>query len=99
MLEVYRFFKRIKRFGMKEGVLTYDVTQWSRIFTFGMFYTFTFLMNSNSLVISLIQNKIILIGIWTIFILVIIEILLGFQFIFETYWKVPSQLKKSKETD
>jgi hypothetical protein len=32
-IEISRFFKRIKKDGVKKGILIYDVTQWSRIFT------------------------------------------------------------------
>lgn len=47
ILEVIRAIKRIKRYGLDKGLLTYQVTQWSRNFTFGMFYTFTWVMHLN----------------------------------------------------
>lgn len=40
-IEIARMIQRIGRFGLRRGVLTYHVTQWSRNFTFGMFYAFT----------------------------------------------------------
>ncbi len=41
IIEVYRAIKRINKYGFLKGVGIYDVSQWSRIFTFGMFYAFT----------------------------------------------------------
>lgn len=40
-VEVAWMIARIRRFGWRRGLLVYDVTQWSRNFTFGMFYAFT----------------------------------------------------------
>ncbi len=39
--ELGRFAARVAAFGWREGVLIYDVSQWARNFTFGMFYAFT----------------------------------------------------------
>lgn len=40
-LELARMTHRVGRFGLRLGVFTYNVSQWSRNFTFGMFYSFT----------------------------------------------------------
>lgn len=40
-LEVARLIARARDYGWREGLLTYYVSQWARIFTFGMFYAFT----------------------------------------------------------
>ena len=77
--EVHRLFKRMKDLGIQKGILIYDVSQWSRIFTFGMFYTFTCLIEPRSLFILFVQKMIITSGVWIIFTLVIIEILLCFH--------------------
>lgn len=47
-VEVIRAILRIKSYGWNEGVLRYHVSQWSRNFTFGMFYTFTLFLHNNS---------------------------------------------------
>lgn len=47
-IELLRARKRIKEFGWSKGVFTYHVSQWSRNFTFGMFYVFTFMIYKNS---------------------------------------------------
>jgi hypothetical protein len=40
-VEIARAMKRTKLYGLAEGLLIYDPTQWSRNFTFGMLYAFT----------------------------------------------------------
>lgn len=40
-LEFIRMFEREHRRGFRRGLLVYDVTQWTRNFTFGMFYAFS----------------------------------------------------------
>jgi len=40
-LEFIRLFEREHRRGFRRGLLVYDVTQWTRNFTFGMFYAFS----------------------------------------------------------
>lgn len=41
VIEIVRIIKRIQKYGFIKGIAVYDVTQWSRIFTFGMLYAFT----------------------------------------------------------
>ncbi len=40
-MEVRRAAVRIRRHGLRTGIFTYDPTQWSRNFAFGMLYAFT----------------------------------------------------------
>ncbi|MEZ5445025.1 MAG: hypothetical protein R3F45_04470 [Gammaproteobacteria bacterium] len=40
-IEVARMIQRARRYGLRHGILAYHVSQWSRNFTFGMFYAFT----------------------------------------------------------
>jgi hypothetical protein len=40
-IELWRMKVRIQKYGFLKGIFTYHITQWSRIFTFGMLYTFT----------------------------------------------------------
>lgn len=46
-LEMVRAVKRIQKLGWKKGIFTYHISQWSRNFTFGMFYAFTMTMHAN----------------------------------------------------
>ena len=39
--EIVRLMQRRRLYGWRRGIGTYDVSQWSRNFTFGMFYAFT----------------------------------------------------------
>jgi hypothetical protein len=41
VLEVVRAFIRVRSYGWQEGLSVYSPTQWSRNFTYGMFYAFT----------------------------------------------------------
>jgi hypothetical protein len=45
-IELARAAARLRAYGWRRGLLTYDVSQWARNFTFGMFYTFTLQMYS-----------------------------------------------------
>ncbi|WP_099157387.1 hypothetical protein [Virgibacillus ndiopensis] len=47
VIEVIRAIKRIQLYGWNKGIFTYQITQWSRNFTFGMFYTFSLVMHLN----------------------------------------------------
>src|SRR5690606_37024190 len=40
-IEAVRLVLRVRAYGWRRGAFTYDDTQWSRNFTFGMFYAFT----------------------------------------------------------
>ncbi len=40
LIEIVRAIKRIRLYGVADGLLVYDPTQWSRNFTFGMLYAF-----------------------------------------------------------
>lgn len=40
-IEIARMIQRVRQRGLHRGILTYHVSQWSRNFTFGMFYAFT----------------------------------------------------------
>ncbi|MGG3914167.1 hypothetical protein [Rossellomorea vietnamensis] len=46
-LEMARAVKRVHSLGWKKGIFTYHISQWSRNFTFGMFYAFTMTMHDN----------------------------------------------------
>ncbi len=74
LIESYRLVKRIKSFGLMDAFFIYDVSQWSRIFTFSMFYTFTFLVQYPSTLFLEIQNLIVLVGFWLVLALVSLEI-------------------------
>lgn len=47
-IEVVRAVARTRAYGWKEGLLSYLPSQWSRNFTFGMFYAFTLQLRTGS---------------------------------------------------
>ncbi|WP_138419442.1 hypothetical protein [Aquibacillus sediminis] len=85
LIETIRLISRIKSYGVSKGILIYDVSQWSRVFTFGMFYTFTFIVATNINMQNRVQNFIVETGIWVIFILGISELLLSIKVQFENF--------------
>ncbi|WEG14706.1 hypothetical protein PU629_10305 [Pullulanibacillus sp. KACC 23026] len=72
--ELYRMYVRIKLFGWKNGIFIYDVSQWSRLFTFGMFYTLTASITPSALLFTYIHQFIAAVGIWVIVLLVLVEL-------------------------
>ncbi|MDQ0231161.1 hypothetical protein [Metabacillus malikii] len=80
LVEIYRLIRRVKRFGVTSGIFVYDVTQWSRIFTFAMFYAFTFKgFSTKEGFLSHAQSIIIDAGIWVILLLLLVEFILGIK--------------------
>ncbi|WP_019394706.1 hypothetical protein [Priestia filamentosa] len=77
-IEIYRMYERIKLYGIREGILTYDVSQWSRLFTFAMFYTFTSYVEPSSKLQAIVQHTTLLTGIWVILSLCLAELLMLF---------------------
>jgi hypothetical protein len=45
-VELARLRERVRLYGWRRGLLTYNVSQWARNFTFGMFYSFTLQMHN-----------------------------------------------------
>ncbi|MFS0880152.1 hypothetical protein [Metabacillus niabensis] len=75
-IEVIRGVKRIKDYGLKKGIFTYHVSQWSRNFTFGMFYLFTLrLLENYSTENTLLFQKLVLYPLgWIVLLLLLIQI-------------------------
>lgn len=48
LLEIIRGITRVKQMGFSKGIFTYHISQWSRNFTFGMFYAFSLVMHSST---------------------------------------------------
>jgi hypothetical protein len=46
LIEIARMVARVAKYGWGQGVFSYNVSQWARNFTFGMFYIFTLLYRS-----------------------------------------------------
>lgn len=77
-IEVLRAYQRVRRHGLIRGLLTYDVSQWTRTFTFGMFYAFTFALRDHAAgdVWRPLLDAIVAWGQYAVLILLVIEIVL-----------------------
>jgi hypothetical protein len=94
---IYRLIKRTRLYGLKKGILKYDVTQWSSIFTFAMFYTFTSLIQPHIEALVSIKDAIVHKGIWIVLTLLTIELILSLLFIMRTYLLFPKETKKENK--
>lgn len=80
-VELLRAKRRVKEYGWNKGIFNYHVSQWSRNFTFGMFYFFTFMIHNNpnyflSVNLNNFQESIAGIWAWVVLITLIIEIII-----------------------
>ncbi|TLS37191.1 hypothetical protein [Pseudalkalibacillus caeni] len=92
-LEISRAIKRVRRFGWKNGIFTYHVSQWSRNFTFGMFYAFTIAMHKNTYYMNAMYDfhgSFLAIWAWIVFVALIFEIGLWI----EAKWHLFGRLSK-----
>ncbi|WP_019381336.1 hypothetical protein [Cytobacillus oceanisediminis] len=90
IIEIARAICRSLIYGLKEGIFTYDVTQWSRIFTFAMFFTFTFFIETP------VQAVILNTGVWIILMLLIIELYLSVDSIRRKHVRIPLTSRKER---
>lgn len=81
-IELMRARARLRHYGWRRGILTYDVSQWARNFTFGMFYTFTLQLYasgyqpSEPVWVRALQGAIVSWGHYIVLLLLVIEALL-----------------------
>ena len=79
IIELWRGFTRVKKLGWNKGVLTYHISQWSRNFTFGMFYAFTMVMLDVSKYTTSfieVQKVVLTIWAWVVLCTLVVEIIL-----------------------
>lgn len=78
-IELARAWARLQAYGWRRGILTYDVSQWARNFTFGMFYTFTLQLYASGyqpaepLRVRALQEAIVTWGHYVVLMLLLIE--------------------------
>lgn len=76
-IEILWAVKRIKRYGWRRGVTSYNVAQWSRIFTFGMLYAFTMRPSAGLLPASWLRDlhsSILSFGAYVVLLALVVEI-------------------------
>jgi hypothetical protein len=96
-IEIYRLFRRIKYYGYREAIFIYDATQWSRVFTFAMFYTFTYLFHTHLFIGSFVIDTILKMGVWVVIILLMIELILSLRDAIITYKQSSRAMEKENE--
>lgn len=89
-VELLRAKQRIQMYGWNQGVFSYHVSQWSRNFTFGMFYTFTLMMQKNtdyflSANLTQIQESVMAIWAWVVLITLMLEIIIFLKYLMATH--------------
>ncbi|WP_077623638.1 hypothetical protein [Sediminibacillus massiliensis] len=88
LIEGARGLVRIKAYGLVQGIFSYDVSQWSRVFTFGMLYAFTSFFKTNytitNSIVSAMLKAVLTYGKWAILGLVLIESALLVKSLFTT---------------
>lgn len=94
-IEIARLVKRVSLFGFREGMWTYHVTQWSRIFTFAMYFTFTLLMEPQGPFIESARNFAAAAGIWVVISVTFIQTAIWFTS-FRYISKAHEQKRKSR---
>ncbi|MCM3115445.1 hypothetical protein M3610_09110 [Neobacillus sp. MER 74] len=96
-IEIYRLFKRFKHYGFKKAIFIYDVTQWSRVFTFAMFYTFTSLIHTHLLIGSIVIDTILNEGVWIVILLLMLELMLYVSDLIKANKQLSRQISKENE--
>lgn len=96
-IELYRMFRRIKHYGYREAIFIYDVTQWSRVFTFAMFYTFTSLFHTHLFIGSFVIDTILKLGVWVVILLLMIELMLSLLDTIKSYKQSSKEMGKENE--
>ncbi|XXM71832.1 hypothetical protein ACQ0QQ_19485 [Lysinibacillus sphaericus] len=77
-IEAARMIKRLRMLGFREGIWTYHVTQWSRIFTFAMYFTFTLLFEPKGIIMESARNVVYAAGIWVVITVTVMQTALWF---------------------
>lgn len=96
-VELLRAKNRIQHYGWNKGIFSYHVSQWSRNFTFGMFYVFTIMMYKNthyflSEYLYSLQEVVIGVWAWVVLTALIVEIIILLKHLIETTYLLDKNL-------
>ncbi|WP_026700647.1 TDT family transporter [Salibacterium aidingense] len=76
-IELWRVVARIKCYGVAKGIARYDISQWSRNFTFGMLYAFTVSFSAiEGEFVIFVRELILSFGPWLVLAFLLYEIIL-----------------------
>ncbi|MFG6147723.1 hypothetical protein [Halobacillus sp. B23F22_1] len=77
-VEIRRAFIRVRAYGWRKGLFTYNISQWSRNFTFGMFYAFTMMRHEGPYYLNLMYDfHEIILSIWAWVVLAALIVQIG----------------------
>lgn len=74
MMELIILFTKLKKHHFKEVLFKSNISHWSRLFTFGMFYTFTSMLEIKQGIVESVKNGFLSFLFITIFLLLLIEL-------------------------
>lgn len=74
-----KMYYRIKIAGLIRGIFVYNLSQWTRIFTFGMYYSFSFALFKQNTYANFILHHIVTYGKYVVLILLLFEIFIFLQ--------------------
>ncbi|CAM2736188.1 Uncharacterised protein [Legionella steigerwaltii] len=74
-----KMYHRIKIVGFIQGIFVYNLSQWTRIFTLGMYYSFSFALYKQNVYADIIINTVIMNGKYIVLIILLFEVFLFLQ--------------------
>lgn len=90
-IEIIRAVLRVRQMGWKKGIFTYHISQWSRNFTFGMFYAFTMVIHESALyrhAIFTFHEAVLHVWAWIVLLLLLFEACLWMEARFRVSMKI-----------
>ena len=78
-VSLIKLYQRIKKAGLLKGAFSYDVSQWSRIFTYGMYYAFSLEIFESNVFQNELTNLIAQFGQYVVLVILLIEIAVYFS--------------------
>ena len=75
-IEIVRVVRRVNRDGWERGIFTYHPSQWSRLFTLGMFFNFTSMSQFKTSFLIELRQGVLIAGGWVVVVLVLLEVVL-----------------------
>ncbi len=78
-ISVVKMLKRIQVGGLLRGILKYNISQWTRNFTYGMYYAFSLSLFENKLLKNIFLDLVVSYGQYIVLIFLTIEIFIFFR--------------------
>ena len=78
-MSLIKMYHRIKIAGFLHGIFVYNLSQWTRIFTLWMYYSFSFALYKHNIDSNFIINAVIMYGKYIVLIILLFEVFLFLQ--------------------